>query len=196
MSNSKQDNNLDKSQQTRGRTTLLLLFIFFLVPVIVVIMMIKFNWKPNGDSFGHLLKPPVALTAPTAQQELWIDKWQVVYIAEQCEEGCHVKLQALRKLHASMYKDIIRVQRVLITKTKDLSKVRADFPDMIILDQNTENVDAVVESFAVGQERPYSAGNLYFVDPLGFLIMRYPPEIPLADIRNDLKKLLKFAWAG
>ncbi len=185
-----------KSQQTRGRAILLLLLIFFLVPSVVVMLMIKYDWKPQGStSHGELIQPPVALVASGEDASLWQDKWHVVYMDANCEAGCVEKLKALRNLHVSMYKNMLRVKLVLITERQGIEDLQAKFPDLIIVNAPS-TVEQSLKAFAIDQADPFSAGNLYFVDPLGFLVMRFSPEIPLKDVRSDLVKLLKFAWAG
>lgn len=185
----------ETTQQTRGRAILVLLLIFFLVPSVVVMLMIKFNWKPQGSSYGELVQPPVALVEEGQQSSFWLDKWHVVYLDAQCEVGCVEKLKALRNLHVSMYKNMLRVKLVLVTQRQNVDALVTQFPELIVLNTPRE-VEKTTKAFAIDQEAPFSAGNLYFVDPLGFLVMRFSPEIPLANVRSDLVKLLKFAWAG
>lgn len=185
----------ENSQQTRGRAILLLLLIFFLVPSVVVMLMIKYDWKPKGSSYGELVQPPVALVNNGDQSSLWLDKWHVVYMDAQCAAGCIEKLKALRNLHVSMYKNMLRVKLVLVTKRKNVEDLQVQFPDLIVVNDTTK-VEQAETAFAIDQAEPFSAGNLYFVDPLGFLVMRFSPDIPLAEVRSDLVKLLKFAWAG
>lgn len=185
----------EHNQKTRGRAILVLLLIFFLVPSVVVMFMIKFDWKPQGNSHGELIQPPVALVSEDDQTSLWLDKWHVVYMDAQCQTGCVEKLKALRNLHVSMYKNMLRVKLVLVTQRNDVTDLKAKFPELIVVNQ-TKAVEKTTKAFAIDQEEPFSAGNLYFVDPLGFLVMRFSPEIPLKDVRSDLVKLLKFAWAG
>lgn len=195
----------NQNQQDRGRTILILMLIFFIVPIVVVVMMFKLNWKPAGESIGHLIKPAQQITSPIAilqsddsviTEALWQEKWSVVYIAENCEATCYAKLKDMRQLHVSLYKDIMRTQRVLITKTTALDTIKRDFPDMIILNQPNDAVDAMVQQFKVDEYNPAVANRFYFVDPLGFLMMRYQPDVALASVRKDLKRLLKFSWAG
>lgn len=195
---------LNTKDQTRGRTILISMLIFFIVPIVVVVMMFKFNWKPDGESAGQLINPAKQIQSPVGllkvngetAKDVLKEKWSVVYIAENCETACYDKLKDMRQLHVSLYKDIIRTQRVLITKSTELSKIRRDFPDMLILNQSPEAVDALVSQFKLDAFDPAQAKRLYFVDPLGFVMMHYQPTVPLASVRKDLKRLLKFSWAG
>jgi hypothetical protein len=41
-----------------------------------------------------------------------------------------------------------------------------------------------------------SAGGYYLVDPLGNLVMYFPPDIDPSDMVEDIKRLLKFSRIG
>jgi hypothetical protein len=195
---------MNTNDQSKGRTILISMLIFFIVPIVVVVMMFKFNWKPDGESAGMLIKPPQQISNSAGLLNgnnesavgAWKEKWSVVYIAEACEATCYAKLKDMRQLHVSLYKDIIRTQRVLITKSTDLTKIKADFPDILVLNQPSAEVDTLVGQFKFDEFDPAQANRLYFVDPLGFVMMSYQSTVPLANVRKDLKRLLKFSWAG
>lgn len=102
----------------------------------------------------------------------------------------------MRQIHVSTYKDIIRVQRVLITHQTDISAIQTMYPDMLILNQSAESIDALAKQFNIEAEDARIANRIYFVDPLGHLMMSYPQATPAANIRKDLVRLLKFSWAG
>jgi cytochrome oxidase Cu insertion factor (SCO1/SenC/PrrC family) len=196
---------INETQQRRGRIMLLSMLVFFIVPILTVILMYKFDWKPKGESLGDLVRPPLQITSPTpllmadakpASSTMWSEKWSVVYVAEQCEASCYEKLKDMRQLHVSLYKDIVRAQRVLITKTKNLSKISNDFPDMLIVNQPDDAINQLMTQFKVDDLDPAQSGRLYLVDPLGFLMMSYQTDAPLKNVHNDLKRLLKASWAG
>ena len=199
-----QNNALDLAQQRKGRMVLMLMVIFFIVPVIVVLLMVKFDWKPNIENFGELVKPPRELTSANLNEAqkntlpplLWKEKWSIVYVSAECAEVCMAKLRDMRQLHASLYKDIVRVQRVFITRKTDVSAIKKDFPDLIIIHQPQETINSLVPQFQHNAENVETANRFYLVDPLGFYMMTYAADTPLANVRKDIVKLLKFAWAG
>jgi cytochrome oxidase Cu insertion factor (SCO1/SenC/PrrC family) len=195
----------EKDQQRKGRMVLLLMVVFFMVPMLVVIMMFKLNWKPTGDSYGTLVKPPLEISNPnhlmdssgkTLPALLWKDKWSIVYISENCDDVCRTRLHDMRQLHASLYKDIIRVQKVWITNQQDVSNIKGDYPDMIVINQPRDDVNALMRQFKQEGETDKNVNQFYFVDPLGFYMMQYTIDISLANVRKDLVRLLKSSWAG
>jgi|SRR5450830_49072 len=191
--------------QRKGRKVLLLMLVFFIVPIIVVILMFKLNWKPSGTSLGELVNPPRLLAPPSELKsndgsllpaQLWKEKWSVVYITGECEKNCLDKLHDMRQLHASLYKDSDRAQRVFITTTQDVTHIKHDYPDLIVINQPVSNVTKFSEQFQINGEDYTTSNRLYLVDPLGHLMMSYQPKVPLADVRKDVTRLLRYSWAG
>jgi hypothetical protein len=179
--------------------------IFFVVPIIVVVLMYKFNWKPNGVSLGELVTPARLLNNPTDLKnneaatlplQLWQDRWSIVYVADECQKDCLAKLHDMRQLHVSLYKDIDRSQRVLITTTQNVADIKHDYPDLIVINQPVAAVLNLAEQFQINGENAMKSNRLYLVDPLGHLMMSYQPKVPLADVRKDITRLLRYSWAG
>jgi cytochrome oxidase Cu insertion factor (SCO1/SenC/PrrC family) len=203
MQNEKQLTELE--MQRKGRKVFMLMVVFFVVPIIVVVLMFKFNWKPNGNSFGELVKPPHLISNAnelnynqneSLSESFWKTKWSIVYVANECEQICLNKLHDLRQLHVSLYKDIERAQRVLITNTQDVSKIKHDYPDLIIINTPESSVSSLAEEFQINSENPMESNRIYLVDSLGYLMMSYPANMALADVRKDITRLLRYSWAG
>ena len=199
------DNQLSEiEKQRKGRMVFLLMVVFFVVPIIVVILMYKLDWKPSGNSLGELINPPRMISSQgisdadgvMLQNQFWQQKWSVVYVTGECEKKCQDKLRDLRQLHVSLYKDIQRVQRVLITSSQDVASIKQDYPDLIVLNQPDSAVLSLAKEFQVNNESPMGANRVYLVDSLGYLMMSYPESLPLADVRKDVTRLLRYSWAG
>lgn len=192
-------------QQRRGRLMLLCMLIFFITPIIAVIAMYKMDWRPKGESIGELVVPAKLLTmnyalmssdGSVAQPDLWKDKWSMVYIAANCEATCKNKLHDMRQLHVSLYKEIPRMQRVLITTSQDVMQLKQDYPDMLVLNQPATEITALSDQFNVNNESSMSADRVYLVDPLGHFMMSYAPATDPALIRKDITRLMRYSWAG
>lgn len=191
-------------QQTKGRMIFLMMAIFFIVPIVVVVAMYKYNWKPSGQSRGELVQPPRLLAASATlmdnkgqlHSKFWNEKWNMVFVAEDCQAVCQQKLHDMRQVYVSTYKDMLRVQRVLITLQANVAEMQAKYPDMIILNQPAQDIAALAQQFNIGGETALQANRTYLVDPLGHVMMSYPATAPAADILKDLKRLLRFSWAG
>jgi len=195
----------DLAMQRRGRKVFLLMLTFFVVPIIVVVLMFKFNWKPGGVSTGELVKPARLLQTQEMLKNdegtplkatFWKEKWSIVYVTDQCEKTCQAKLRDMRQLHVSLYKDITRTQRVLITQQQETKDIKSKFPDLIVINQPADEVALLSKQFQIDNEVVQNSERLYLVDPLGHLMMSYKPTVPLADVRKDVTRLLRYSWAG
>lgn len=191
--------------QPRGRWMLLWLFIFFAAPLIMVTLMYQLDWHPAGSSRGEMLSPPRLLAMPAAMLEsgaqpvaadFWKERWSMVYIADQCDERCSKRLYDMRQIHASLAKNVNRVQRVLITQQTDVASIRQRYPDLVILQPSTAALPELTQQFDLADAPAGNAARVYVVDPLAYLMMSYPASIPASDIRKDLGRLLAYAWAG
>ena len=192
-------------QQRKGRLMLLCMLIFFITPIIAVIAMYKMDWRPKGESIGELVVPARQLTMNYAlmssdgsviEPDLWKDKWSMVYIAGNCEAACKAKLHNIRQLHVSLYKEIPRMQRVLITTSQDVKQIKQDYPDMLVLNQPATEITALSDQFNVNNESSMTADRIYLVDPLGHFMMSYAPATDPALIRKDITRLMRYSWAG
>ena len=193
-----------QENQRKGRTVFLMMLIFFVVPIIAVVLMFKYDFKPTGTSRGELVTPPRLLqTTATLKNSdgqdssrFWSEKWTMVYVADVCEANCMAKLRDMRQIHVSMYKDIPRTQRVLVTPMQDVTAIKKDFPDLNIINQTTADINALSQQFNVANEVAMQSNRLYFVDPLGHIMMSYSADTAAADIRKDLARLLRYSWAA
>jgi cytochrome oxidase Cu insertion factor (SCO1/SenC/PrrC family) len=199
------ENNQYLEQQRRGRLMLLCMLIFFVTPIIAVIAMYKMVWRPKGESIGQLVVPAKLLAMNYAfmssdgsvvQPDLWKDKWSMVYIASNCQAACKEKLHNIRQLHVSLYKEIPRMQRVLITTSQEVKQLNQDYPVLLILNQPATEITALSDQFNVNSESSMTAGRVYLVDPLGHFMMSYAPATDPALIRKDITRLMRYSWAG
>ncbi len=198
--------DLNAEQQKKGRLVVISMVIFFLVPIMVVVLMYKFNWKPStGASLGELVTPARLINMPSGLKnsdsqaviaDFWKDKWSVVYVAAKCEQACEAKLHDMRQIHVSLYKEMPRAQRVLITEQLDNAKYKTMYPELFIIDQPATSLTNLATQFNIGAESAVNSDRIYLVDPLGHLMMSYPSSTSAKDIRKDISQLLRYSWAG
>lgn len=189
----------------QGRWMLILLVFFFSVPVVAVLLMHQYNWHPQGRSHGDLITPARALHIPGklmtvqgvyVEPELLKNKWSMVYVAHECAQACEDRVHTMRQLHASLAKDIRRVQRIVIASGGNLQKLHEQYPDIVILNQPESEVAALRAQFDLQNATAGNENRIYLVDPLGNLMMSFSDDIPAADIRKDIIRLLAYSWAG
>lgn len=205
MTNTETNNIEYLDQQRRGRLILLCMLIFFITPIIAVVAMYKLDWRPKGESIGELVTPAKALTMQqplvssdgnVASVNLLKDKWSMVYMTADCDAQCKDKLHQMRQLHVSLYKEIPRMQRLLFTTVSDVTEIKQNYPDLLILNQPKTDIISFSEQFNIHNETSMTAGRIYLIDPLGHLIMSYSASTPPALVRKDITRLMKYSWTG
>lgn len=192
-----------REEKRHGRRTLLLLAAMFALPLLIVASMYQLQWRPAGSSHGQLISPPHPLQLVELQTlqgkkfgaEQWKEKWDLVYVSTKgCDPACEVQLHGLRQVHAALGKEIGRAQRILLVtadgKEEQLNRLQAQYPDLIIL------VGPRVEKLAGQFDADARQGNIYLVDPLGNLMMRYPPGYEARGMYKDLMRLMTYSWVG
>jgi len=205
MTNTETNNIEYLDQQRRGRLILLCMLIFFITPIIAVVAMYKLDWRPKGESIGELVTPAKALTMQqplvssdgnVASINLLKDKWSMVYMTADCDAQCKDKLHQMRQLHVSLYKEIPRMQRLLFTTVSDVTEIKQNYPDLLILNQPKTDIISFSEQFNIRNETSMTAGRIYLIDPLGHLIMSYSASTSPALVRKDITRLMKYSWTG
>jgi len=88
------------------------------------------------------------------------------------------------------------MQRVLITTSQDVTQLKQDYPDMLILNQPATEISALSDQFNVNNESSMTADRIYLVDPLGHFMMSYAPATDPALMRKDITRLMRYSWAG
>lgn len=207
----------DSKLQNKGRWQLLGLLIFFACPILLVLMMVKFDWHPAIQTHGHLLSPAIniklpsmllaaqpptikpvlesAANTPCPSCRFWLDKWSMVIVADTCTAPCQTQLANIRQLHASLAKDIERMQRILILGSGDVTDLRKQYPDLRIVQLTEPASSEFRQQFYTAAPERAQAG-IYLVDPRGQLIMVFPPDLSPSLVRKDVTRLLRYAWAG
>ena len=123
--------------------------------------------------------------------------WTMVeFAASPCVEDCMKNIYKMRQIRLALGKDAHRAQRVVITEKPDhMAKLMADNPGTRLF-LTTDSSAPLLRQFPGYSEGDISsiAERIYIVDPLGNLMMRYPPKVDASDVLKDLRQLLKATW--
>lgn len=188
----------------RARRTLLLLGVVCVLPVAASYLAF-YVWQPSGRVNHGELVQPAALPAgplagagtqgPLSRAELE-GRWTLVYAGPSaCTDPCRDNLHAMRQARLAQGRDQERIGRLwLVTDDKE-PDVAPDQADL-----RTVRASAGWLAQLPGAER---GTHLYLVDPLGNVMMRFPP-LPAGDaaigatrgIVKDLQRLLKYSALG
>ena len=187
-------------QRNRGRRTLILLAIVFLGPLAAAFALYYGDiWKPTGMAVnGQLIEPPRSLpttplfAGPDAPR--FKDLWTLVIVAPgACDPACRNALVESRQVRRALGSDRDRVQRVWLISEGDADArfVTEQHPLLATVPAGEPGLDAVLE--IIGEVAP---GEVLVVDPLGNLMMRFPPDTSMRAMHTDLEKLLKISRIG
>ena len=201
----------DMVNDRKSRRTLIYLALFFSAPFLLSWYLFNFtNVLHDGGSASHgdLIIPPrplpnVSLRDPAkgiTNAELY-GKWTLLFITSNyCDEGCEENLYRMRQIRLAMGKKRSRVQRAMIIGNSILSeqivfKLR-EYPGQL-LHLNNEPTDGFINNFKLsGSDDPFSSRRLYLIDPLGNLMMSYPPDADPIGIIKDIKRMLRISRIG
>ncbi len=183
-----------------ARLQLLLIALVFIGPLILAAWLYFGGTalQPEGrTNHGELLEPIVNIRDAVPESPLHEHNdghWLLVYPNEGvCDAACEFSLYTVRQSRLMLGKEMDRLGRVFLHGES--------LPDTVYLAEEHEGLVALSDSrinALLNNKRPkaVSAGGYYLVDPLGNLVMYFPPEIEPSDMVEDIKHLLKFSRIG
>src|SRR6185312_11456113 len=123
--------------------------------------------------------------------------WSLVYMgAGACDEQCRKALYAMRQVRVALNQEMDRVQRVFLYRGDCCEQPFFGTEHAGLIEASTDSeAGRRIESVFAAPE-PSSAGRIYVVDPLGNLMMSYPPGADPKGMLVDLKRLLKLSHVG
>jgi hypothetical protein len=167
------------------------------------------DWRPTRTTNnGTLIAPPRELPALSfaqpqtrpAVEKLLTGKWSMVVIANgRCDEACRNSLVYARQTHIGLGRLGARVQRVLLVPADccDREYLDREHTGLLIADLGGDATlsagrDALLAAFPAERQ----GQQIFIVDPLGNLMMRYDTQDDPKGLREDLKKLLDLSHIG
>lgn len=181
-------NTLAHPAPPAGQLRLLVLVVaLFALPFAVAAGLFYGGWQPERTANrGALVVPPLALPLADLQPAVGPQgRWLLVLAAgRDCAADCLRRIDELRRVQVSLYKEMNRVRRLVLVDDQpsaELSALARQQPDLLIA------------------RRPASWARIYAVhvlDPQGRLVLDYAAEAPPRDIRSDLERLLKAGRNG
>lgn len=201
-------NQPSPNQVRRGRRMAGLLFAVGFGPMLVATAMYYTGWlNPGGHTNqGELLQPPLAVTelallgadgrplaerfAPQAAEA----KWLLLVVADSCDGPCEQLLYLARQVNIALGKNANRVAGAAwLGQVPEPLAQR--WPDEY---RAIERLTVLPDAAPAWPQRlaPAEAPNLWLVDPLGNVMMRYDLSHGGEAMLKDLKHLLKLSQIG
>ncbi len=127
-------------------------------------------------------------------------KWTLAYVARSCDEQCMDNVYRMRQIHTAMDKHSLRIQKALLLTEQSANELKeqiVDFRGQQVIKDETISAMELLKQFQLNEaDNALEAGRIYIIDPLGNLMMSFPPEANPRDIFKDLKKLLRGSRIG
>jgi peroxiredoxin len=196
-----------KSVRKRGRWMLWLVLLVCASPMIASYFTYYVIKPEKRNNYGTLIDQrahPVPAMATTTLDgrpqalEQFKGKWVMLMVGPgACPDSCRKQLFALRQLRLMQGKEADRIERVwLITDREPLDTLiirEYDGTHMLRAD------GATAASWLPADTGTTPADHIYLIDPLGHLMMRFPKDPQLQEVRKvykDINKLLKASAVG
>lgn len=160
-------------------------------------------------NYGELIVPARPLKETTLRtlegKDLAVSelkgKWTlVVFGPATCEETCQRNLYETRQIRLATGEDMRRVQRLWVTNDLDSFNKRewleSEHPDLLVASEGEAKTGFVSQFILSEVPDPLAAQRVYIVDPIGNLVVSYPPEETPKHILKDLNRLLRASRIG
>lgn len=190
------------AQSSAGRPALQLALIalLFAGPLVIAFWLYygAESLQPTGrTNHGALLEPIVDLDDVATNPD-WTaatrDHWVLMYGNDgECDDACSDALYTLRQSRLMLGQDMDRLVRVFLHGESP--------PDRVFVEDRHRGLvtirDRALER-ELGRARPagLAPGGYYLVDPLGNLVMYFPPDIAPGDMVEDIEHLLELSRIG
>ena len=190
---------MDQTRKKKGRIQLILIMLFFLAPLFAA-WWLYFGqiWQPAGrTNNGVLLDPVVSLRVRQPGSVVIAEsgnKWLMIYANRApCDDDCRHSLLMLRQSRIVLGNDATRVDRVFLHGDSPPDKVFLEEQHQGLITTRDDGLFQLLTESGPGDLKP---GGIYLVDPLGNLVMYFPPDLDPGDMVDDIKHLLEFSRIG
>lgn len=185
-----------------NRSLLWLILALFALPLLVALGLTALQWRPAAvASHGELVTPPRPLPADgltttdgraLGAAELRGRWFMVLALPNTCTADCLARIDETRRIRVALYRNMDRVGRLVLSDAPDAPLLAAAqaTPDLRLARPAGPWRELLADPANTTMPR------LYLLDPLGNLVMRYPPRPEPAGVKRDLERLLKFSWNG
>jgi hypothetical protein len=172
----------------------------FTVPLALAAWMYYFDASlvpTSATNKGILLLPIVSLRdelADSALHDAQSKQWLMLYASRgRCADECDQALLRLRQSRLMLGKDMQRVGRVLLRSesTPDTVTVSEQYAGVIIISDK-----GLMQLLEEKRPKELRRGGCYLIDPLGNLVMYFPPDLDPKEMVGDIKHLLKLSHIG
>jgi len=195
-------NNANNSN--RNPYTLWFVVLSFVAPAVLAYSVYFFGDIQSFTNKGEILDPIVNISefglrekdgTPIPKDKLTY-KWRMIsFLKADCDEACQSRIYDTRQVYTSLGKDRHRVMRMFVhlePASEALDRlVEEQHPNVIhVYGDETEIVKALTDDASI------TDNEVYIMDPMGSVMMRFSHDQPNKDLLKDIKRLLKASQIG
>lgn len=190
---------MTETRRSSAHLQLLFIALIFFGPLIVAAWLYYSGYfnAPARSNHGVLLEPIINLRDDLPGSALLAEhegQWLLVYTEEgPCGGACRDALYTLRQSRLMLGKERDRLQRAFLHGPTPPDKV-------FIADEHAGLVTTRDTSLGglLTSRKPTEipGGGFYLIDPLGNLVMYFPPDMNPSEMVDDLKHLLRLSRIG
>ena len=208
--------NLSASRQLgflSSKQALVLLGLMFMAPAFVAWVMHNSSeqgWRPEGTTNrGVLVHPARPLILPAGMMiadgpanEYLQGMWTLLYIGDaDCDAVCNENLYKMRQVRTAQNEHMRRVQQLYLVLDEVVPEslqtlLDNEYKKMAVTLVGADQAEQIAPYFLIDGVSMQAAERVYIIDPLGNLMMFYPPDANPSGMLKDLKKLLKYSKIG
>ncbi len=167
------------------------------------------HWLPDTRANrGELIDPVVALQELTLRDRTGAvialgrpeGRWRLLLSVDQCSDACRRALWTTRQVRLALGEGRTRVERLLVLGSEPPPQLEAwlqtEHPGLRVAAPEGERRKRMQQLLAAVGEA--FAGDIFVVDPMGNLMMRYTAGTPGDDMLSDFERLLKISenWSA
>jgi len=195
----------------RNNVVVLTLILTFTLPMVLAGLLFWSGGSLNSrtTNYGQLIQPPLSVHQlnpkdsagnPLTDKDL-LGKWVLLTLSpERCDRSCQKSLYSIRQICKATGKDQTRLRQVVLTLAQQTDPrwytlLKKEYPLMAewIIDQARFKE---LTGLQTDQQFNTAEGAIYFIDPMGNIMMRYKPSANPSRIFKDLSKLLRVSQIG
>ncbi|MDX1668251.1 MAG: cytochrome C oxidase subunit I [Limnobacter sp.] len=205
-------NEADLAKQRSARRTIVFVFLACAIPFILAMLALRYEWFEQTNNYGTLIEPQVEVPdqpftningEPFSMSQL-NGKWVLIQaISSDCDEVCQNALYFQRQARKTKGKEMYRIERVaFVTDDGPLNTLLLrQFPDVHFVRANESKLKEwlPLKQGILGTKSSAEIkglhSHIFVVDPLGHVMMRFPPndQLEFQKFRKDVSRLL---WAS
>ena len=184
----------------KGRRTLVLVAAVCVLPLLAAYIA-YLGWRPehrvnHGELLATVRLPSAQLTdlaGKSFSSDVLQGKWLLVTIqSPSCDERCQRKLYFIRQVRTAQGENMGRIGRLWLIEGAGAPdpKLLAEHPGLLVARAQDP---AWLSAFPI---KDNAAADIFLIDPLGNLVLRYGDDVDPKGMIKDLTRLLKVSQIG